>query len=191
MWGNPFSLLGNEIECVTLCKAEHQWVVCLHLWHQSQDHTAALAQRNLLGFKIQEIGVNDWGMLSGCAGMWLGRPGLCWSWALCKRCKAQNKKNFYRYINQQSQRKWSPTMSKAGKPVTTGEEKTEALNNISASVFTGNTSWVEQSQDKDEGSKVPHAVNEDKVLWPPEELEHTQVCRTWFQSPEGVDWCNC
>ena len=53
-----------------------------------------------------------------------------------------NKKGFYRYVNQKRKVKESiPTlMNKNGGLVSTDEEKAEVLNNLFASVFTGNLS---------------------------------------------------
>ena len=58
-------------------------------------------------------------------------------------------------------------MNMTGKVVTTDEEKAKVLNNIFASVLTGNvssyTSQVDGQQGKDWGSKVPPTVREDQV----------------------------
>jgi len=53
-----------------------------------------------------------------------------------------NKKGFYRYVSQKRKVKESvtPLMSKTGELVTMDKEKAEVLNNIFASVFTGNLS---------------------------------------------------
>ncbi|KFR00189.1 hypothetical protein Y956_08025, partial [Nipponia nippon] len=80
-----------------------------------------------------------------------------------------NKKGFYRYINQKRKVTESipPLMSRSGKLVTTDEEKAEVLNNFFASVFTGNlssrTPRVDGLQDGDWGSKVLPTVREDQV----------------------------
>ena len=67
----------------------------------------------------------------------------------------------------ESQRKCNPLMSKTDKLVTTDEEKAEVLNNLFASVFTGNLSsqcsQVDGPQNGDSGSKVPPPVREDQV----------------------------
>ncbi|KFQ11595.1 hypothetical protein N330_13859, partial [Leptosomus discolor] len=66
----------------------------------------------------------------------------------------------------EDQRKCTPAMSKTGELVT-DEEKAEVLNNISASVFTGNlsshTSRVDGPQDRHQGSKASPALREDQV----------------------------
>ncbi|KFQ86553.1 hypothetical protein N337_12956, partial [Phoenicopterus ruber ruber] len=53
-----------------------------------------------------------------------------------------NKKAFYRYVNQKRKVKESipPLKSRSGKLVSTDEEKAEVLNDFFASVFTGNLS---------------------------------------------------
>ena len=53
-----------------------------------------------------------------------------------------NKKGFYRYVNQKRKGKESiiPLMNKHGDLVSTEEEKAEVLTKIFASIFTGNLS---------------------------------------------------
>ncbi|KFQ55696.1 hypothetical protein N334_04196, partial [Pelecanus crispus] len=80
-----------------------------------------------------------------------------------------NKKGFYRYINQKRKVKESvpPLMNKKGKPVSTDEEKAEVLNNFFALVFTGNLSphpsQIDGQKDGDHGGKAPCTVREDQV----------------------------
>jgi len=63
-------------------------------------------------------------------------------------------------------------MSKNGDLVSIDEEKAEVLNNIFASVFTGNfsphPSRVNGPQDGDQGGKIPPTVREDHVREGPE-----------------------
>ncbi|KFM04153.1 hypothetical protein AS27_10717, partial [Aptenodytes forsteri] len=80
-----------------------------------------------------------------------------------------NKKGFYRYVNHKRKVKESvpSLMSRTGKLVATDKEKAEVLNNIFASVFTGNlsshTSRVDGPQGREWGSKVPPTVGQDQV----------------------------
>lgn len=72
-----------------------------------------------------------------------------------------NKKGFYRYLNQKRKIKESTTSPKnmTGNLVKKGKDKAEVLNNIFASVYTGNlsshSSRVDELQDRDWKSKVP------------------------------------
>ena len=80
-----------------------------------------------------------------------------------------NKKSFYRCVNQKSRVKENVhvLMNKNGNLVSIAEEKTEVLNNIFASVFTGNlsphASRVNGPQDGDQRSKAPPTVREGRV----------------------------
>ncbi|KFZ48645.1 hypothetical protein N338_08754, partial [Podiceps cristatus] len=104
---------------------------------------------------------------------WLCRDGV-------RRAKAQlelnlaqdaknNKKGFYRYINQKRKVKESvlPLLSETGKLVMADEEKAEVFNNSFASAFTGNFSLhpsrVDEWQEGDQEGKIPPTVREDKV----------------------------
>ncbi|KFZ67368.1 hypothetical protein N338_13023, partial [Podiceps cristatus] len=80
-----------------------------------------------------------------------------------------NKKGFYRYINQKRKvKERAPAlMNENGELVSTDEEKAEVLNNIFASVFTGNCSpppsQVKGHHYGDKGCKTPPIVREDQV----------------------------
>ncbi|KFM05399.1 hypothetical protein AS27_15836, partial [Aptenodytes forsteri] len=97
------------------------------------------------------------------------RKAKVWMELNLARDAKNNKKGFYRYVSQKRKVKESilPLMSKTGKLVTTDEEKAEVLNNVFASVFTGNlsslTSRADGLQGRDLGSKVPPTVREDQV----------------------------
>jgi len=79
-----------------------------------------------------------------------------------------NKKRFFSYVNQNRKVNESiplhTLMNQTGHLVSTDEEKAEVLNNIFASVFTGNLlphpSPVEGPQDGNQGGKVPPAVRD-------------------------------
>ncbi|KFQ50610.1 hypothetical protein N334_03009, partial [Pelecanus crispus] len=79
-----------------------------------------------------------------------------------------NKKGFYRYVNQKRKVKESvpSLMNKNADLVPTDKEKAEVLN-FFASVFTGNLSphpsRVDGPQDGDQGGKAPPTVREDQV----------------------------
>ncbi|KFQ99157.1 hypothetical protein Y956_03676, partial [Nipponia nippon] len=74
---------------------------------------------------------------------WLCKDGIRKAKALLEqnlvRDAKNNKKGFYRYINQKRKVKESvpPLMRSSGELITRGEEKAEVLNNFLASVFTG------------------------------------------------------
>ncbi|KFP65777.1 hypothetical protein N322_00654, partial [Cariama cristata] len=80
-----------------------------------------------------------------------------------------NKKGFYRYVNQKRKIKENvpPFMSRAGELVVTDEEKAEVLSSFFTLVFTGklssNTSQVDGPHDGNWGSKIPPTVGEDQV----------------------------
>ncbi|KAK4808500.1 hypothetical protein QYF61_005817 [Mycteria americana] len=80
-----------------------------------------------------------------------------------------NKKGFYRYINQKRKVKESvpPLMNKNDEIVSTNEEKAEVLNNFFASVFSGNRSphpsRVNGQHVGDQGGKAPPTEKEDQV----------------------------
>ncbi|KFR01676.1 hypothetical protein Y956_12986, partial [Nipponia nippon] len=80
-----------------------------------------------------------------------------------------NKKGFYRHINQKKKVKENvpPLMSSSGELITTDEEKAEVLNNFFASVFTGNpsphTSRVNRPFDRDWEGRGPPTVRQDQV----------------------------
>ncbi|KFW92656.1 hypothetical protein N336_07629, partial [Phalacrocorax carbo] len=80
-----------------------------------------------------------------------------------------NKKGFYRYINQKRKVKESipSPMHKNGGLVSTHEEKAEVLSNFSASVLTRNLSLhpsqADGPEDGGQGDKAPPTVREDQV----------------------------
>ncbi|KFR07567.1 hypothetical protein Y956_13278, partial [Nipponia nippon] len=80
-----------------------------------------------------------------------------------------NKKGFYRHINQKRKVKESvpPLMSRSGELMTTDEEEAEVLNNFFASVFTGNpsphTSRINGPFDRDQEDRGPPTVRDDQV----------------------------
>jgi len=80
-----------------------------------------------------------------------------------------NKKGFYRYVSRKKMVKESVPllMSETRKLVTADEEKADVLNNLLASVFTGNLSphpsRVDGWHEGDQQGKIPPAVREDQV----------------------------
>ncbi|KFR14245.1 hypothetical protein N306_11783, partial [Opisthocomus hoazin] len=80
-----------------------------------------------------------------------------------------NKKGFCRYVSWKKMVKESvpPLTSETGELATADEEKAEVLNNIFASVFTGNLSphpsRVDGWHEGDQEGKIPPAVSEDQV----------------------------
>ena len=90
-----------------------------------------------------------------------------------------NKKGFYRYINQKRKVKESvpPLMNKNGNLVSTDKEKAEVLNNNFALVFIGNLSprpppAPDGLQDGDQRGKAPPTVTEDQV---PDHLRNLNI----------------
>jgi len=85
-----------------------------------------------------------------------------------KGCK-NNKKDFYRYVNQKSKVQESalPLGNKYGDLVSTDKEKAKVLNTFFASVFTGNfspqPSRADGLQDGDQRCKAPPTLREDQV----------------------------
>ncbi|KFR00948.1 hypothetical protein Y956_13862, partial [Nipponia nippon] len=104
---------------------------------------------------------------------WLCKDGIskakAWLELNLVRDAKNNKKGFYRYINQKKKVKERvpPLMSSSGELVTTEEEKAEVLKNFFASVFTGNlsphTSRVNGPFDGDQGGRGPPTLREDQV----------------------------
>jgi len=80
-----------------------------------------------------------------------------------------NKKGFYRYVNQKRKVKESvfPLMNTNGNLVSTDKEKADILHNFFASVFTSNLSSrpspVDGLQDGDQRGKAPPTAREDQV----------------------------
>ncbi|KAK4830241.1 hypothetical protein QYF61_009308 [Mycteria americana] len=94
----------------------------------------------------------------------------CEKWELnLARDSKNNKKGFYRYVNQKKKVKENipPLMNKNGDLVSTDEEKAQLLNNFFASVFPDNrsphTSQDNGQHDGDQGGKAPPTVREDQV----------------------------
>ncbi|KAK4816578.1 hypothetical protein QYF61_017968 [Mycteria americana] len=105
-----------------------------------------------------------------------------------------NKKGFYRYINQKRKVKESipPLMNKNGDLVSTDKEKAEALNNFFTSVCSGNCSShpsrVNGQHVGDQGGKAPPTVREDQVR---DHLRNLNIYKSMgpdnaSQSPEGM-----
>lgn len=70
-------------------------------------------------------------------------------------------------------------MSNISKLITTDEEKAKVLNNIFASVFTGNCSsynpQVDGSEDRNWGSNVHPSVSEDQIH---DQLKNPNICKS-------------
>lgn len=81
----------------------------------------------------------------------------------------KDKSSFYRYICQKRQTKEIvlPPINETGHLVITDMVKTEALNDLFASIFTGNSSslisQVPEPQFRERRNKVPPIIKEDKV----------------------------